>query len=95
MGNDLEIVGEMTDHDLLDSLAEESGHVAPPDNYITVDDYMERVRARGGRIARNTALVVLLRKMKAGELEGCKMAVDGRQRWVFWSNNHSEGAEGG
>ena len=86
--DELEQVGGITDGDLLDAIVEESGHVAPPNDYITVDDYMSRVEAKGGVISRNTALETLLAQKKAGILEGCKMNVGGRRRWVFWSPNH-------
>jgi len=85
---DIEQVGELTDKDLLDQMVKEAGHVAPPDQYETVDTYMARVRERGGQVSRNTALNALLRKVEAGAMDGCKMNVQGRQRWVFWPTNH-------
>lgn len=84
MGEELEIVGQMTDSDLLDDLIDRGGHVAPPPGYITVDTYIERVKERGGEVGRNSALLMLRRQMDVGELAGCKMNVGGRQRWVFW-----------
>ena len=89
-----ETIGEITEQDLLDCLVEASGHVAPPENHFTVDDYMDKVEAKGGVISRNTALETLLAQKKAGALEGCKMNVGGRRRWVFWAANHRGGQDG-
>lgn len=90
----LEQVGEITEQDLLDCLVEQSGHIAPPENHITVDDYMASVEAKGAVISRNTALETLLAHKKEGRLEGCKMNVGGRRKWVFWPANH-QGQSGG
>ena len=91
---EIEQVGEITEQDLLDCLVEQSGHVAPPADYITVDQYLARVQEKGVRISRNTALQTLLEKRQTGQLEGRKMSLNGRQRWVFWAANH-DGENGG
>ena len=94
MGEELETVGELTERDLWETMVEEQGHVAPPENARTVDDYLAIVQAKGGNISRNTALQTLLARREAGEIEGCKMNVGGRQRWLFWEAANGDGQHG-
>lgn len=91
---ELEQVGRITEKDLIDQMVRESGHVAPPTNSFTVNDYMEAAKAQGCMLTHNTALDAILRKVEAGEIEGAKMNVGGRQRWVFWQANHREAGSG-
>ena len=92
--DEIEVVGGVTEQDFLDELIAESGHVAPPPNSITVDQYLARVIEKGGQISRNTALLRLMAKVESGELNGDKMSVDGRSRWVFWPANHKDKSGG-
>lgn len=79
----------MTDMDLLASIVEDAGHIAPPANSFTVADYMEMTKARGCPITHNAALDALQRNVEAGLLRRRKFNVGGRQRWVYWPAEHT------
>lgn len=69
---------------IIDRIMEAHGHVPPPEGSFTVIDYCERARERGVSISGPNALKVLRLEMKEGRLHGRKLAVDGREKWVFW-----------
>lgn len=76
---------------VIDSIAEERGHIPLPAGAFTVEGYMARVKKRGGpELGHETALRTLREEKELGKLEGRKVACDGNHRWVFWPANGQE-----
>jgi len=81
---DVEVVGSLTEDDLIEIAMRESGEGEPlPAVFITVADFAE---ARG--ITPNRARDWLLRLVERGVFQGRQATVDGRRRWIFWAGNH-------
>jgi len=75
----------VNEQSVIDRIADAHGHVQPPANAFTVRGYCARVLEKEGVVIRETnALSILRELMLAGKLQGRKIHLDGRQRWVFW-----------
>lgn len=74
----------VTEASIIDRIAEAHRHLAPPEGAFTVEDYLERVKARGASVKHNTALRALKAEMAAGQLAGAKFVTGDRERWYFW-----------
>jgi hypothetical protein len=94
---EIETVDGLDEYDIIDTIAEERGHVGAPRGAFTVETYIDRVIARGGEeLSNSSALRALRDEMEEGKLRGKKMAYGGNYRWVFWpANGQQEGAIGG
>lgn len=69
---------------IIDAILDAHGHVEPPPGSFTVRDYVARAAERGMIVKPSRALQVLRDLMDTGKLDGRKLYLDGRQRWVFW-----------
>ena len=69
---------------VIDAILDAYGHIEPPPDSFTVRDYVARAAERNMTIKPSRALQVLRDLMDEGKLDGRKLYLDGRQRWVFW-----------